>query len=136
MPEFDTWSQLQRQFGSVADFLMVYIDEAHAADEWYLPALPVKVPKAKSVADRAAAAQAMAQVYGRAGPGDALVVDGIADDFAHQYSAMPEKFLVIENGVVQFASGQGPVDYKPADLHAWLAKRYPQCVATAAGAAK
>lgn len=49
-------SALERDFRDRVAFLLIYIDEAHPTDGWVMPGNPFEVARARSIADRRAAA--------------------------------------------------------------------------------
>ena len=54
-----------------------------------------------------------------------LLVDPIANQANTLYAGWPERLYVIENGVIVYKGGQGPFEFKPEELEAWLMQRFP-----------
>jgi len=107
-----------------ADFLTIYIAEAHASDEWALPEaegagqiIPNGIVQPQSLAARAALARCFAARFPGVGR---LVVDSIDNSANRAYAAWPERLYVIVDGVVVFKSGPGPFGYVLDDVRAWL----------------
>lgn len=120
---------MHRKYGSgaaqVANFLTIYIEEAHAKDDWSLPAGVnpggEDIVMHRSLDDRLAAARAFVQDFSYP---VRMVVDSMADEALLGYEASPERLFVVERGVVVYRGGQGPFDYKPEEIAAWLEKRF------------
>lgn len=113
---------------AVARMLTIYIEEAHAADEWKLPEslveteMGVSVPVHQSIADRIAAAKLFRAQ--RNVPSLEIVCDSMRGDMVSRYGAWPERLYVIVDGVVVYQGGLGPFDYKLWEVQEWLAERY------------
>ena len=113
-----------RDFGAKADFLTIYVSEAHASDEWALPdaegagdLIPSGVLQPRSLAARCELARQFAErnpVVGR------LVVDTMTNEASERYAAWPERLYVIVDGVVVYKGGPGPFGYVLADVRSWL----------------
>ncbi len=107
-----------------ADFLTVYISEAHASDEWALPdaegageLIPSGIVQPRSLDARAALARCFASRFPGVGR---LVVDSIDNSANRAYAAWPERLYIIVDGVVVFKSGPGPFGYVLDDVRKWL----------------
>lgn len=111
-----------------ARFLTIYIEEAHADDEWKLPESKVEtemntsIPVHKNINDRIAAA-CMLQAK-RKIPQLDLVCDSMEGNIADRYGAWPERLYIIVDGVVVYKGGIGPFEYKLWEVQEWLAERY------------
>jgi hypothetical protein len=112
----------------VARFLTIYIDEAHARDEWWLPDSPEArdggkacIYNHRNLDDRMAAAKAMIKNTGF--PGE-LVCDTMAGQAMDRFSAWPERLFIIVDGVVVYKGGPGPFEYKLAEVKDWLAEKF------------
>jgi len=81
-----------------ANFLVIYIAEAHAADEWPVGD-PLKIMQPKSTLERVGVASAFKKDYSFLLP---LLVDTATNEFERTYSAWPIRFYVIENYEVIF----------------------------------
>jgi len=88
------------EYKDVCDFLIVYIREAHAVDEWPLGD-HVVVKQHKEIQERIDIAKEMIDKLGYKIP---LVVDSIENEFAEKYSIWPERFYVINENKVKFSS--------------------------------
>lgn len=107
--------------------LTIYIDEAHASDEWFLPESPdVKAGHAiiavhKKLADRINAAKSF--VHNKSFPVE-MVVDSMNNEAADRYFAWPERLYIIVDGIVVYQGGLGPNDYHLEEVKEWLDKRF------------
>ena len=118
-----------RKYGTgekkVANFLTVYVEEAHARDDWRVPsgANPggEDIDMHRSLEDRLTAARKFVKDFEY--PVE-MVVDSMKDQALLRYEASPERLFVIERGVVVYRGGQGPFFYKPEEVLAWLHTRF------------
>ena len=111
----------------VARLLTIYIEEAHASDEWFLPeSRDVKAGNAiiaahQSLKERLAAANSF--ILDKKYPIE-CVVDSMADHIVDRYNAWPERLYIVLDGVIVYKGGMGPNDYKLNEVHDWLEARY------------
>ncbi|KAJ8248186.1 hypothetical protein GJAV_G00239280 [Gymnothorax javanicus] len=108
---------LVKDFGTVADFLVVYIAEAHATDGWAYKN-NVDIKKHSNLQDRLAAAQVLVKKK----PLCPIVVDEMSDVTASKYAAMPERLYVLKSGVVIYKGKAGPRGYDPEEVRRVLEK--------------
>ena len=106
-----------------ADFLTIYVSEAHSADEWQLPhalgagdAIPV-FDQPKALGERVALARCFAERFPDVGR---LVVDTMSNEAAENYAAWPERLYIIVDGAVVYKGGPGPFGYVLKDVKDWL----------------
>ena len=116
------------EFPVVARFLTIYIEEAHAHDEWWLPESPGAhvgggsyIANHRHIQDRMGAAKRFVDDFGF--PGE-VVCDSFQDEVNDRYGAWPERLYIIEQGVVVYKGGIGPFDYRLAEVKDWLIARY------------
>lgn len=114
---------------AVARMLTIYIEEAHAFDEWRLPESQVEavdnvqIAVHKSIDERLLAAKTFAEK--RKFPSEMLLVcDSMEGQVNDRYAAWPERLYIIVDGVVVYQGGFGPFDYKLWEVQDWLAVRY------------
>jgi len=86
------------KFNRTINFLVVYIAEAHAVDEWPVGD-PLKIMQPRSNRERVAIAQKFKQDYNLLLP---MLVDTVQNTFEQTYSAWPIRFYVIQNSRVLF----------------------------------
>jgi hypothetical protein len=100
-----------------ADFLLVYVREAHPTDGWAMSSndkVGVKVAQPTTFEERRAVAE---QCAARLKPTMPMLIDEIDDPVGNAYSGMPARLYVIdESGKVAYKSGRGPFGFKPEEM--------------------
>jgi len=86
------------KYREVADFLTIYIKEAHAQDQWPL-GRHVRVTHHTNLSERIAVAKLFVEHNDYK---IKVVVDNMQDDFTNTYFAHPERFYVFQNGLLTF----------------------------------
>lgn len=108
-----------------AGFLLVYVREAHATDEWVMPdneARGLRVPQPRSAPERAAAAQACVADYRLPMQ---TVVDTMDDAVSKEYGGWPDRLYVLDvDGRIAYQSGVGPFGFQPDRARAFLREKY------------
>jgi thiol-disulfide isomerase/thioredoxin len=109
--------EVRKRFGDSAEFLFVYVREAHPTDGWAMQSnaqAGVSVAQPKTYAERAAVAQ---QCHARLKPTIPFLVDDVDDKTGHAYSAMPARMYVIDpSGRVVYKGGRGPFGFKVGEM--------------------
>jgi len=134
---------LYQEYKDVAEFKMIYIKEAHAADgDWPMQyAIEKGIKQQTKYADRCTTAEMLMEEKKLTIP---MLVDGIKNEVNDAYSALPDRvFLVRKDGRLGVAGARGPRGFRPAlkDVEKWLAdfkktKKEPLLPETALKAAK
>ena len=119
---------MRERYGAQADFVTLYIKEAHPEDEWQMESNAkekddVCYPQPRTTAARLVIARDFAERFKYDIP---LLVDPIENEANALYAGWPERLYVIEDGVIVSKCGMGPFEFKPEELEAWLAKRFPE----------
>ena len=108
---------MRDEFGDTANFLVVYVREAHASDEWEMDSntkAGVRIPQPRSIEERRAAAACFVEGSKVTLP---VVVDGLDDGAAIPYGAWPERLYVLdEEGRILYRGGPGPFEFKPEEV--------------------
>jgi len=108
-----------------ARFLLVYVREAHANDEWTMDdneerGLSIRQPL--SHAERIDAAKCCVAEEKLDMPS---AVDGLDDRVKDLYGGWPDRLYVIDAaGRVAYQGGVGPFGFKPDEVRAFLRKTY------------
>jgi len=89
---------LLSKYSRTVNFLVVYIAEAHAVDEWPVGD-PLKIMQPRSTLERAAIASKFKKDYNFLLP---MLVDTVDNEFEKTYSAWPIRFYVIQDYQVIF----------------------------------
>jgi hypothetical protein len=53
-----------------------------------------------------------------------LLVDPLENPADQLYAGWPERFYIVENGIIRYKGGTGPFNYHPEEVEAWLSKRF------------
>lgn len=116
---------MARKYRGRADFLTLYIKEAHPEDEWQMDSNEkedVCYPQPKTLAARVAIAN---DFVGRFRYEIPVAVDPIDNRANAAYAGWPERFYIVdERGTIVFKGKPGPFGFKPAEVEDWLAKRF------------
>jgi hypothetical protein len=117
--------QIYNDYKEHADFLTVYVREAHPTDEWQMKSNvkdDVCYAQPKSLDERVAIAKDFTTRFKYPLP---FGIDDMSNLADAAYSAWPERLYVIdESGHIAYRGGMGPFNYKPAEVRDWLASRY------------
>ena len=121
------------KYGGVADFLTIYIAEAHASDEWTLLDTTnaeqggrFNVPAHQTMDDRLMTANKWVEHLKGSGASSCTYVVDLMDDACRvAHAAWPERLAVVEDGVYVYYGGQGPWGYDTHEVEAWLKARFP-----------
>ena len=108
---------MRDEWSDVANFLVVYVREAHPSDEWEMDSntkAGVRIPQPRSLDERRAAAAKFVEHLRATLP---VVVDGIDDAASIPYGAWPERLWVIgADGRVVYRGGPGPFEFRPEEV--------------------
>jgi len=111
-------NEMYSMFTDRVDFLIVYVSEAHAIDEWKLGD-KVKIAQHKSLNDRILAANLFKDENDFHLP---LVVDSMENHFDKTYAAWPERAYIIFQGKMTYISKcdvNGAMDWEDG-VEKWL----------------
>lgn len=116
---------MSRRYRDRANFLTLYIKEAHPEDEWQMDANEkedVCYPQPKTLAARVAIANDFSERFHYEVP---LAVDPMDNRANEAYAGWPERFYIVdERGTIVFKGKPGPFGFKPEEVESWLAKRF------------
>jgi len=100
-----------------ADFLFIYVREAHPTDGWAMKSnekAGVAVAQPQTYAERQ---QVAGQCAALLKPNIPLYVDDVTDAAGNAWSAMPARLYVLDSsGRVAYKSGRGPFGFKPEEM--------------------
>lgn len=109
--------EIARRYRDHADFLGVYVREAHPTDGWQMQSnerVGVSVAQPKSLSERATVAT---QCFAKIKPSFPWGVDDIDDATGHAYSGMPARLYILDpTGTVVYKGGRGPFGFKPGEM--------------------
>lgn len=108
---------LKDRYQDDAEFLAVYVREAHPVDGWRMASnarAGVELAQPKTYDERVTAAGQCHAMLKYSMP---LVVDEINDPVGNSYSGMPARLYVIDRqGKVAYKSGRGPFGFKTGEM--------------------
>lgn len=119
--------KLYEDYKDHADFLTIYVREAHPTDEWQMKSNgkdkdDVCYAQPKTLEQRVAIANDFTKRFKYSVPFGIDEMNNAAND---AYAAWPERLYILdENGRVSYKGGNGPFKYNPKEVRAWLAERY------------
>ena len=117
--------QLYQDYKDHADFLTVYVREAHPTDEWQMKSNvkdDVCYAQPKTLEQRIAIANDFTKRFKFTLP---FGVDDMSNAANDAYAAWPERLYVVdEGGHIAYRGGIGPFNYNPSEVRDWLAARY------------
>jgi hypothetical protein len=106
------------EHADVANFLTVYIKEAHPTDEWQMDSNEregVCYPQPRTIERDFAARHAWTIP---------LLVDPMTNAADEAYAGWPERLYVIDaDGAIAFKGDMGPFGFEPEEVEAWLVAR-------------
>ncbi len=104
-----------------ADFLTIYIKEAHPEDEWQMGVNEkegVCYAQPTTLAERCAIAGEFIADSSYSIP---LAVDDMRNSADEAYAGWPERLYVIDpGGTIAYKGGVGPFGFDPDEVEAWL----------------
>ncbi len=112
-----------KNYGDIAEFRLVYINEAHAADsDWSVPyAEELGINDHTNYGERCAVAERLLSDKKLTIP---TVIDGMDNKVNQAYKAWPDRIYVVgSNGKLAIAAARGPRGFAPAieQTAEWLA---------------
>ena len=117
--------QIYNDYKEHADFLTVYVREAHPTDEWQMKSNvkdDVCYAQPKTLEQRLAIANDFTKRFKYTLP---FGIDDMSNAADLAYSSWPERIYIIdESGHIAYRGGMGPFKYKPEEARNWLAARY------------
>jgi len=126
MANLDKFGKLRQNFSEVADFVTVYIAEAHPAERGHFKVGGdggnYDIDTHANIADRLNAATTLREEAGDALKGCKILVDPMDDRANIAFAALPERLYVVQDGQIIYQGGLGPFDYKISEVEAFLAK--------------
>lgn len=122
--QLPAFSKLVEEFSSVADFLLVYIDEAHPSDGWAVPgdsSLSFEVKKHRNQEDRCAAAHQLLEHFSLP-PQCRVVADRMDNNANVAYGVAFERVCIVQRQKIAYLGGKGPFCYNLQEVRRWLEK--------------
>ncbi len=118
--------EIKLKFEEHAEFLTVYIKEAHPEDEWQMTVNEeqgVCYTQPQTISDRVMIANDFIERFQYTMP---LVVDPIENPAEDAFAAWPERLYVIGvDGRIAYKGRKGPRGFNPDELEQWLEANLP-----------
>lgn len=108
----DKMHSVQREFSDIADFVMIYVQEAHPDDGWMMKK-NYEILRHKSIEERIEASKTLRSLLSE---DITLYIDTIDNAASMAYSGCPNRILIIEGNVLTYQNGPGPTSYNFDDL--------------------
>ncbi|XP_028392067.1 type I iodothyronine deiodinase-like [Dendronephthya gigantea] len=102
--KLDQMLEVHRDFSDIADFVVIYVQEAHPDDGWRMKN-NYNIRRHKSIEDRVEASQTLRSLLPS---GIRFCVDTMTDEASKSYSGCPNRILVIEEDTLVYQNGPGP----------------------------
>lgn len=121
-----TFRELVEEFSDVADFLLVYIDEAHPSDGWVAPPMgpsSFSVRKHQNLEERLKAARELIEEFSLP-PQCQLVADCMDNNANVAYGVSNERVCIVQQRKIAYLGGKGPFFYNLKDVRQWLEQSY------------
>ncbi len=118
MYRLEDFRKLVQDYGHVADFVVVYLREAHASDEWRLNNNEYSIRTHRNLQERLSAARMLHQM---ALPCP-LLVDTMDNKAAASFRAIPERLVIVHNETVVYEGRRGPIGYDLKEVQDCLRK--------------
>jgi len=121
MAKLEEFSSIRKNFSKLADFVTIYIAEAHPAERGHFTN-NYDVDTHRNMGDRLAAAQVLKEKAGESLKGCQILVDPMSDIANLSYGALPERLYVVLDGTIVYEGGEGPFDYRLDEVEMFLEK--------------
>jgi len=119
--QFPQIDDIARRYADRAEFLMVYVREAHPTDGWRMDdndEVGIALDQPTDYAGRVAVADRCGQALKPSMP---VLVDTMTDQVGHLYSGMPSRLYVIDpSGRITYKAGRGPYGLRPGEMEQLL----------------
>ncbi|KAF6732762.1 Type II iodothyronine deiodinase [Oryzias melastigma] len=113
---------LVEDFSDVADFLLVYIDEAHPSDGWVAPQMgpcSFSFRKHQNLEERMGAARQLIEHFSLP-PQCQLVADCMDNNANVAYGVSNERVCIVHQRKIAYLGGKGPFFYNLKEVRQWL----------------
>jgi len=121
MASLGKFGALRQEFADLADFLTIYIAEAHPAERGHFSG-NYDIDTHNNMGDRLFAAEKLKSESGKNLHLCPILVDTMDDAANIAYAALPERLYVLLDGKVVFEGGSGPFNYSIPEVSQFLSK--------------
>eukprot|EP01125_Pyxidicula_operculata_P000370 TRINITY_DN10410_c0_g1_i1.p2 TRINITY_DN10410_c0_g1~~TRINITY_DN10410_c0_g1_i1.p2 ORF type:complete len:121 (-),score=21.55 TRINITY_DN10410_c0_g1_i1:195-557(-) len=117
----DHMHRIVQRFAKQADFIAVYISEAHASDEWKIDGYDVCYRQPRTLDEKIKVASDFVKNKNFQVP---LYIDLMDKNAEISYEANPERLYIICDGIIMYKGGPGPYGYHLSEIESFLEKRF------------
>jgi len=121
MAKLGQFGKMTAKFSSLADFVTVYISEAHPSEEANFTG-NIDIGEHKNFEERLEASKILLD-HKSAEDDYRLMVDLMDNKAGSAYAAMPERLYIVLDGKIVYEGLQGPFDYRLDEVEEYLEKR-------------
>jgi len=121
MAKLGQFGEMTAKFSSSADFVTIYISEAHPSEEANFTG-NIDIAQHKNFEERVEAAEVLLD-YKKAEDNYDILVDLMDNKAGTAYAAMPERLYVVLDGKIVYEGLQGPFGYRMDEVELYLETR-------------
>lgn len=121
MANLSKFGDLITKFGDLADFVTIYVAEAHPAERNHFSG-NYDITTHATMEQRIKAAHILREEAGDSLKDCPILVDTLDDNASKVYGASPERLYVLQDGKVTFEGGLGPFFYSVEQVEDFLSK--------------
>lgn len=124
--QLPAFRRLVEDFSDVADFLLVYIDEAHPSDGWVAPPMgpySFNIRKHQNLEERLRAACTLIKHFPLP-PQCQLVADCMDNNANIAFGVSNERVCIVQQRKTVYLGGKGPFFYNLNEVRQWLEQVY------------
>ena len=114
---FEELENLAKKYVNLVDFILIYVEEAHATDLWKIDGNRYQVQTHRTIEDRKNAAKLLKDAWKHT-----ILVDNLNNEAAKMFGALPQRLCLIENGVVEYLGPRIPMNFDINDIDRLLEK--------------
>lgn len=121
MQNIDIFGDICEEYADVADFVTIYISEAHPVESGDLADFSVKFREPTEIKERKKNAEFLREQTNESFKENCRFLVDYMDNAANEaYAGLPERLYIILNGKIVYAGDVGPMGYKPDEIVHWL----------------
>lgn len=121
MEQLGNFSDLRTKFQAVADFVTIYISEAHPTEQG-LDWNNYGLRQHQGMEEKIKAANVLRKEGAQHLEGCPILVDSIENEAETKYSGLPERLYVILDNKIVYTGDMGPFGYSIKDVDQFLSK--------------
>ena len=111
-----------REQSNSADFAICYLEEAHPISGWMYGAVTRFIEQHTKLSERRQAACTLSGILlERHGSEIPMVVDLMDNAVSMHFGALPERLVILRDGIVEWVGGKGPEEYDVEEMRTALA---------------